>query len=111
MSNCIKRAGWGRKRRTFTVTFLVLAAFAATEGCTRRFFRNHADDEVSEVLAQKDRYPAWQIEEFHIYPDARALFADPTNPDRPPMPPDDPASYDSAPNPQRPRKAGIAPVE
>src|SRR5439155_4553945 len=84
-------------------------AFSA--GCTRRFYRDRADLEVSEVLAQKDHYQPWLLEEFHVYPDRRARFADPTNPDRPPMPPDDPAAHDSAPNPQKPGKAGIAQVE
>jgi hypothetical protein len=84
---------------------------ASVTGCTRRFFRNRADQEVSEVLAQKDRYPAWQIEQFHVYPDSRARFADPTNPDRPPMPPDDPAAYDLSPVTQKPGKPGIARVE
>jgi outer membrane protein TolC len=76
-------------------------------GCTRKFFRQQADREVSAVLQEKDKYPAWKIEQYHVYPDPRARFADPTNPDRPPMPPDDPAAYDLSPNPQKPGKAGI----
>ncbi len=48
---------------------------------------------------------------MHVYPDSRARFADPTNPDRPPMPPDDPAAYDLSPNPQKPGKPGVARVE
>jgi outer membrane protein TolC len=80
-------------------------------GCTRRFFRNRADREVAEVLTDKDKYPAWRIEQFHVYPDPRARFADPSNPDRPPMPPDDPAAHDLSPNPQKPGKAGVARTE
>lgn len=82
-----------------------------TGGCTRSYYRKAADEEVSEVLAQKDKFPAWQIENWHVYADPRARFADNSNPDRPPMPPDDPASYDMAPNPQRPGKAGVARIE
>src|SRR5262249_20021088 len=59
----------------------------------------------------KDRYPAWKIENWHVYPDPRARFADPSNPDRPPRPPDDPAAYDLSPDPQKPGKAGIARIE
>lgn len=77
-------------------------------GCARKFYRKLADQEVATVLGEKDKYEAWKIEQFHVYPDPRARFADPTNPDCPPMPPDDPAARDLAPNPQRPKKAGVA---
>ena len=80
-------------------------------GCTRKFFRNRTDEEVSEVLAQKDKYPDWAIENWHIYADPRARFADNTDPDHPPKPPDDPAAYDLSPNPQKPGKEGVARVE
>src|SRR5262249_9145424 len=65
----------------------------------------------SEILAEKDVYPAWQIEQYYVYPDPRSRFADPTNPDRPPMPPDDPAAYDLSPRPQHPPKAGVQYIE
>ncbi len=92
---------------------LALAAgiLAQTSGCTRYFFRKRADKEVAEVLAQKDKYPAWQIENWHVYADPKARFADPCDPDHPPKPPDDPAAYDLSPNPQKPGKAGIARTE
>jgi outer membrane protein TolC len=85
---------------------------ASSASCCRKFYRKSADEEVSNVLAEKDKYPAWQIEQWHVYPDPRARFADPTNPDRPPMPPDDPAARDLAPNPQKPpHKGGVAYTE
>ncbi|HEX5271399.1 MAG TPA: hypothetical protein VFW33_12960, partial [Gemmataceae bacterium] len=92
---------------------LALAAglLAQSAGCTRRFFRERSDKEVGQILANKDRYPAWKIENWWVYPDPRARFADPTNPDRPPMPPDDPAAYCLSPNPQHPPHAGIKRVE
>jgi hypothetical protein len=80
-------------------------------GCTRHFYRDRADLEVSDILTQKDQYSDWQIEQYHVYPDPRARFADDTNPDRPPMPPDDPASAEMAPNPQKPRRAGVRMIE
>jgi hypothetical protein len=80
-------------------------------GCTRPFFRNRADNEVGEILAQKDKYPDWKIDNWHVYPDPRSRFADPTNPDHPPKPPDDPAAYDLSPNPQKAKKVGIARIE
>src|SRR5262249_16616036 len=58
-----------------------------------------------------DKYPFWAIENWHVYSDPRARHADPTNPDRPPMPPDDPAAYDLSPNPQKPGKQGVVLTE
>lgn len=91
------------------VGFLVLAGLLllASLGCTRRFYRNWADREVAGVLEEKDVVPDWKIENYHVYPDSRARFADPDKPDRPPMPPDDPAARALAPNPQRPKHAGV----
>lgn len=76
-------------------------------GCTRRFFRDRADNEVERILAHKNRFPQWQIENWHVYPNPQARFADDSNPDRPPMPPDDPAARMTAPNPQRPGPGGV----
>jgi outer membrane protein TolC len=90
------------------LTFLSLLG---TSGCTRNFYRKQADKEVEAVLHEKDVDQAWKIEQFHVYPDPRARFADPSNPDRPPMPPDDPGAYDLAPQPQKPGKQGVAYVE
>jgi hypothetical protein len=97
----------GGPRRLLGLLLLVplLAGFT---GCTRYFYRNAADKEVYDILAEKNRYPAWwKIEQFHVYPDPRARFADPSHPDRPPMPPDDPAAWDLAPHPQHPGHAGV----
>jgi hypothetical protein len=80
-------------------------------GCTRRFFRKAADKEVEQVLTEKNQNPAWAIEKFWVYPDPRTRFADTTNPDCPPMPPDDPEVARASPNPQKPGKAGVEFVE
>ena len=47
--------------------WLLVCAF----GCTRSFYRKRADNEVSEILAAKDKYPTWAIMNFHVYPDPR----------------------------------------
>jgi hypothetical protein len=102
----------GQLRRIFFRGLPVLLAGSTiwATGCTRSFFRKQADEEVSEVLAQKDKYGDWRIEQFHVYPDPRARFADSTDPDHPPMPPDDPAAWDQSPHPQKPGKPGVARV-
>lgn len=106
-----RRGRLGASRAGIVGALLLAGLAASTGGCTRKFFRQRADCEVDRVLADKDRYPAWKIEGEHVYPDPRARFADPTNPDRPPMPPDDSAAQCLSPNPQKPGKAGIAKIE
>jgi hypothetical protein len=86
-----------------------LAVFLA--GCTRPFYRKKADEEVADILREKDRYPAWKLESSHVYPDPRSRFADTANLDHPPMPPDDPATADRSPSPQKPGKAGVVLLE
>ncbi len=85
---------------------LLAAASLLPAGCTRRFFRRAADRDVEEVLTEKNIYCPWQIQNWHVYPDPMARFADPFNPDRPPKPFDDPAAQYLSPNPQKPGKAG-----
>jgi hypothetical protein len=90
---------------------VALALGGGLTGCTRNFFRQRADRDVDKILEEKDQYPQWAVEQFHVYPDPRARFADPTDPDHPPMPPDDPAARHLSPNPQKPGKAGSARVD
>jgi outer membrane protein TolC len=89
----------------------LLCLLAGIDGCTRAFYRRQADNEVNDILAEKDRYADWKIEQYHVYPDPRARFADPTNPDRPPMPPDDEATWKLSPHPQYPGCPGVGMVE
>jgi Outer membrane efflux protein len=62
-------------------------------GCTREFFRLRADKEVKYLVTQKSNDPRWEFLNFTIGMDPRARYFDPTNPDCPPMPYDDPASH------------------
>src|SRR5262249_56585677 len=101
---------YGRAKRVL-VAMAIAATFASGVSGCRSFARRSADKEVAEVLGEKDRNPDWKVENFHVYADPRARFADPTNPDRPPMPPDDPAAYCMSPNPQKPKHVGVLRVE
>src|SRR5207249_4683839 len=77
-------------------------------GCTRHFFHKRADKDDDVLLREKDHYSAWAIDQWHVEPDPHARFADDGNPDRPPMPPDDPAAHALSPNPQHPpKKEGV----
>ncbi|HTU19305.1 MAG TPA: hypothetical protein VMG10_14690 [Gemmataceae bacterium] len=96
-----RRPGW-----SILLTLVLLGLLMPLTGCTRRFFRWRADAEVDEILCEKDKYPQWKINDYYVYPHPLSRFADPTNPDRPPMPPDDPAAWDLSPHPQRPLLTG-----
>jgi hypothetical protein len=101
----------GRVFRSALAALLLPPLALGLAGCTRRFFRNRADLEVDSLLAEKSHDPRWDLTGLHVYPNPLARFADCTNPDRPPMPPDDPAAFDLSPNPQKPPHAGVAKVE
>jgi hypothetical protein len=81
----------------------LLLVIAGT-GCSRNVFRERADRDVEGVLTEKNQFPNWDIKDWHVYPDPRARYADPYNPDRPPYPPDDYAARVLSPNPQHPTK-------
>ena len=113
----MKRSTWLRYpsnetalRALLSLVFLV-ALLATGNGCTRTFYRKSIDNEVNDILAEKDKYDEWRIEQFHVYPDPRARFADDCNPDRPPMPPDDEATWKLTPHPQQPGRSGVAQIQ
>ncbi|HZY90230.1 MAG TPA: hypothetical protein VFE78_35740, partial [Gemmataceae bacterium] len=114
MSKCsvwLKPGKRGRGLRALLLLATLPGLLSTGGGCTRRFYRDRADKEVDALLAEKDKYPDWKIEDYQVYPDPRSRNADWTNPDRPPMPPDDPASYNMAPRPQKPGHAGVQYIE
>ena len=80
-------------------------------GCTRGYYQRQADREVADILAEKDTYPAWKIEQYHVNADPRARFATAGNPNHPPMPPDDEAAWQNSPHPQPPGHAGTGRTE
>jgi outer membrane protein TolC len=96
-----------RKLRPAFFVFAAVTLAMGITGCTRRFYRVTADKEVDGILAEKDVVPTWKIEQYHVYPDPRSRFADPYDPDHPPMPPDDYATFALSPHSQFPGKAGV----
>lgn len=101
---------WKRKTR-FALTIAALWGMGISSGCTRRFFRERADKEVTTLLASKDHHEDWKIEFWRPYPDPQARFASPGNQDVPPMPEDDPAARFDSPNPQQSKRAGYGALE
>ncbi len=105
----------GRPDRPGYLSCLVLVGLAgglavSLAGCTRAYYRKQTDKDVNILYSQKDD-KLWKIDHANVYPDPRSRFADPSRPDRPPMPVDDPAAKKLSPNPQLPGKSGILSME
>ena len=62
--------------------------------CTRTEYREAADADVRQLVAEKSTDPRWALEDFGIDLDPQSRYFDPHDPDHPPMPPDDPASHE-----------------
>ncbi len=92
---------WNRWLTVACTVWLVIAV--GLSGCTREFFRRRADHDVAEILAEKEAVSEGRLRTYFVYPHPLSRFADPSDPDHPPMPPDDPAAWALAPRPQRPR--------
>ncbi len=91
----------------------ILAALAvgSQSGCTREFYREWANQDVSEAVFEKSRDPRWRLDIFSIEAPALSRFADPYDQDAPPAPPDDVATEALSPVPQWPSNRLITPVE
>ena len=70
---------------------LSLSTLAA--GCTRRYYRQRADEDVYQAVAEKslDAFGAAPVFSIELSPQSRLY--DPFDPDRPPLPPDDPIAH------------------
>jgi outer membrane protein TolC len=70
----------------------LLLFVACAGGCTRSFYRRSADRETYNVISQHSDESRWPIANDSITPPPESRLYDPYNPDRPAMPPDDPAA-------------------
>jgi len=72
----------------------LLALLTALGGCSQRHYRLEADREVHELIDEKSYDPRWAIDCFSIEMNPHSRYHDDYDPDRPPMPPDDPAAHE-----------------
>lgn len=75
-----------------------LAAFsllcaASLSGCSRGYYRQDADEEAYRLVGNAASDPRWLLPNYTIAADGKSRFFDPSDPDNPPMPPDDPTSH------------------
>ena len=99
------------RRRNHRALAFTLLALGSQMGCGREFYREWANQDVSEAVFEKTRDPRWRLDQFSIDPPALARFANPYDPDRPPAPPDDYPAQALSPVPQWPDHRLIMPVE
>ncbi|HUV63293.1 MAG TPA: TolC family protein [Sedimentisphaerales bacterium] len=78
----------------WVMPFLLVSVVIAAGGCSRTGHRLQADREAYDVIAERNDDPRWHAADYGIEIDPRSRYFDPCDPDRPPMPPDDPASHE-----------------
>lgn len=88
-----RRSGIGTRAIATICAALAVVSMWGTAGCSRQHYRRQADAEVLGLLAEKSNDPRWELHDYRITPQRASRMYDPTSPDCPPMPPDDPASH------------------
>ena len=86
------RRGWR------CLTWILLGTLALV-GCSARSYRINADRETYDILAEKTADPRWSAPRVNVVPQRSSRFSDPFDPDRPPLPPDDPVAHREMHNP------------
>lgn len=92
MSRSAQRQDGAHALRVGVVPAILVITAAVLAGCSRAHYRQAADRQVYEILARKSQRPEWTLPRLDITPDPRSRMFDPTNPDCPPLPPDDPTA-------------------
>lgn len=83
----------GNLRLEPALIVLLIAASLPVWGCSRRQYRLAADREVYHTIAERNGDPRWSVDDVSVRMDPRSRYYEPYDPDRPPMPPDDPAAH------------------
>jgi outer membrane protein TolC len=81
-------------RRTMAWLIVGTMGISSLSGCSRQFWRKQADTDSYNAIAEKLNNPHWQLPRINLTPDQRSRFFDPYDPDKQPLPPDDPAAHE-----------------
>ncbi|MFN0056714.1 MAG: TolC family protein [Planctomycetales bacterium] len=81
---------WPVRAACFSLAILV----ALGGGCSRKYWREQADDLTYDIIKKKEVDPRWTLPRVDVMADPRSRFYDPFDPDFTPLPPDDPAAHD-----------------
>ncbi len=60
----------GHQRQLGTGAILTALALGLQSGCTREFYREWANQDVSEAVFEKSRDPRWRMDVFSVEPPA-----------------------------------------
>ena len=71
----------------------IVLTIALSTGCNRAFYRHWADNEVYTLIDHRAKMVNGQLDDYSIRPNTESRMFEPGNPDKPPMPLDDPASH------------------
>ena len=80
-------------QKVLTLLMWLWMAIAVSSGCSRTQYRLRADNDVYQTISERNGDPRWQTVDTSIEIDPRSRYFDQYDPDRPPMPQDDPASH------------------
>ena len=72
---------------------LILIGLLVLLGCHRAHYREQADIHAHNLIREKS-HPHWPLDDLRIHIDPRSRMFDPFDPDRVPMPPDDPVAHE-----------------
>ncbi|MDX1962516.1 MAG: TolC family protein [Pirellulales bacterium] len=84
----------GRYRFAWLQMLPLLGLLALATGCTRGMYRQQADKEVYAAVHEKTDDPRWPLQNYTIEIDPRSRMYDGFDPDKEPLPPDDPTSHE-----------------
>ena len=72
---------------------VVLLVCGLIGGCSRSFWREQGQEDAYDAVSEKMTDYRWTLPRYGIQPSSNSRFFDPYDPDRPPLPPDDPAAH------------------
>lgn len=84
----------GRLTRQRLLQVVLGSLLAALPGCSRSFWRQQADRDVYEAISERMNDPRWQLPRVDVGADPESRFFDPHDPDKAPLPPDDPSAHE-----------------
>ena len=70
----------------------LLSAVLILAGCSRTKYRIDADRDAYSMISEREGGQPWAADTYTIEQDPRSRYFAPNDPDKPPMPIDDPAS-------------------
>jgi outer membrane protein TolC len=73
--------------------WMVVVLLCIVIGCGRAWYRRDADRDTYAALEERNSDPQWHVPYLSLQPNPASRLYDPSDPDYPPMPPDDPAAY------------------